>query len=90
MCPQLPEPIQPEQHQFASGLQGALAEELKKKAPQLEIIYLGALKVLADQGNPDRLALAAHNFRELFEKVTGPTVGPAVLPPIVWTGNRLN
>ncbi|GER78876.1 conserved hypothetical protein [Candidatus Denitrolinea symbiosum] len=32
-------------------------------------IYLGAIFVLGDSKNPDRLALAAHNFRELLSRL---------------------
>ena len=32
-------------------------------------MYLGALMVFDQGGNPDRLALAAHSFRELMEKL---------------------
>src|SRR5437899_2193313 len=31
-----------------------------------EALYVGALRVLADEENPDRLALAAHGLRELI------------------------
>lgn len=43
-----------------------LANETGKK---LADMYLGALRVLADEHNPDRLALAAHAMRELMEKL---------------------
>ena len=35
---------------------------------------MGALRTLADEGNPDRLALAAHGLRELMEKMP-PVIG---------------
>ncbi len=35
--------------------------------PRLAHIYLGALRVLGDQRNPDRLHLAAYNLRELMD-----------------------
>jgi len=45
-----------------------LYQELARRSPELARIYLGALMVFSS-ANPDRLALAAHGFRELIEKV---------------------
>lgn len=50
------------------GQQNELFRTLNKRSFQLAQIYLGALKVL-DSDNPDALALSAHGFRELMEKL---------------------
>jgi hypothetical protein len=52
-----------------TGNQQALYGALQVKATILATIYHGALSVLQDGGNPDRLALAAHGLRELMEKI---------------------
>lgn len=52
-----------------SGPQQALYEALGVKDQRLANMYLGALKVLADTDNPDRLAQASHSLRELLEKL---------------------
>jgi hypothetical protein len=46
----------------------SLLEEIgrRDRSGRLVAIYAGALRVAADESNPDRLALAAHNFRELM------------------------
>lgn len=48
--------------------QVALIEKLAVKNSKLATIYSGALWVLQQEENPDRFALAAHDFRELMEK----------------------
>ncbi len=53
---------------FLESRQKALYEKLIEKSDLLAKIYLGALHVLQQVDNPDRLALAAHNLRELMEK----------------------
>lgn len=51
-----------------SGRQLALYKALSECDASLGGMYLGALMVLGQEGNPDCLALAAHGFRELIEK----------------------
>jgi len=46
--------------------QKILYESLVKKENYQQKIYYGALRILADKRNPDRLSLASHNFRELL------------------------
>ena len=52
-----------------SGRQLALYRALGKKDHQLASMYLGALSVLKQASNPDRVAQAAHGLRELLEKL---------------------
>jgi len=52
-----------------SGRQRALFQALGKKDQQLALMYLGALSVLKNILNPDRIAQAAHSLRELLEKL---------------------
>lgn len=52
-----------------SGLQEALSRALEREGGDLLTIYLGALYVLQQVDNPDRLALASHNFRELMQNI---------------------
>lgn len=52
-----------------TGRQIALCQALGKKDKQLASMYLGALAVLSQSSNPDRLSLAAHGLRELLEKL---------------------
>ncbi len=52
-----------------SGLQEALSRALEREGGDLLTIYLGALYVLQQVKNPDRLALASHNFRELMDQI---------------------
>lgn len=49
--------------------QATLFQALEKRNPMLACIYLGALKVLGDEANPDAIPLAAHGLRELMEKL---------------------
>jgi hypothetical protein len=51
------------------GQQFALYNALLRKHEVLAQIYYGAIKVLTDIDNPDRFALAAHDMRELMEKL---------------------
>lgn len=46
--------------------QQTLFNALLEKDVSLAHIYLGAIRVLGDDGNPDRVALASHNIRELI------------------------
>jgi len=52
-----------------SGLQEALSRVLEREGGNLLTIYLGALYVLQQVNNPDRLALASHDFRELMNNI---------------------
>lgn len=57
---------------FGSGWseqQELLRRVLAERDVQAETIYVGALMVLNDGTNPDRLAMAAHGIRELIEKL---------------------
>jgi hypothetical protein len=45
-----------------------LLDELQRLAPYSAKIYVGAITCLKAEGNPDRLSLAAHGFRELMRK----------------------
>ena len=51
------------------GRRRRLHEALLKKEERLARMYHGAMVVLDDLNNPDRLALAAHDLRELMEKI---------------------
>lgn len=50
---------------FMSEKQQKIYQYLITRDPQLADIYIGALKVLADKSNPDRLPQSAHSMREL-------------------------
>lgn len=52
-----------------SAQQLALHEALGERAEELARMYIGALVVLANPNNPDRLPQAAHSLRELMEKI---------------------
>src|SRR2546426_11101055 len=54
---------------FLSGQQRAMHEALAKEDARLAGYYLAALCALRDQDNPDPLAQAAHELRELMEKL---------------------
>jgi hypothetical protein len=57
------------QNQIAfSPLEQQVLAALSERSTKLADIYLGGLAVFQQSGNPDRAALAAHNFRELMEK----------------------
>lgn len=49
--------------------QRALLLALQRRDPKLACMYFGALLVLADEANPERLPMAAHALRELMEKL---------------------
>lgn len=49
--------------------ENSLKKYFLHRSQRLHVIYAGACKVMRDAANPDRLALAAHGFRELMEKV---------------------
>ena len=51
-----------------SGRQLELFNILTEKDEQLADMYKGAIVVLSQGSNPDRIALAAHDIRELLEK----------------------
>lgn len=46
-----------------------LERELRERSVLLASVYVSALRVLADEDNSDRIALAAHGVRELMEKI---------------------
>ena len=52
-----------------SGDQRALFEALDRRSTRIAQIYVGAHIVLADGANPERFCCAAHELRELIEKV---------------------
>ena len=52
-----------------SNEQEKLHRELCRLRNQLGAMYLGGLRVLEDEANPDRLAQSAHSMRELMEKI---------------------
>jgi hypothetical protein len=56
-------------HPELSSQQLALYQALGKKEPALGDMYLGALLVLREVSNPERLAQAAHSLRELMDKI---------------------
>lgn len=51
------------------GHQRALYDALREKDESLAMMYYGALLVLNQEENPERYVLAAHNLRELSEKL---------------------
>src|SRR4029077_18363670 len=51
------------------GRQKTLVEALSEKDARLGQMYVGALMVLENQGNPESLAQACHSLRELMEKI---------------------
>lgn len=63
----------------------ALHKALNGKDAQLAGIYYGTLLVLHQSENPERLALAAHGFRELMEKLPRYLDVPALAKPITLT-----
>jgi hypothetical protein len=63
---------------FLKPQQQELYEALVSRAKPCASMYLGAIKVLADQENPERFYLAAHSLRELME-----SIGPHLEVPIV-------
>lgn len=52
-----------------SGQQRSLLLAFERLDPKLARMYLGALRVLADEANPDAMPLAAHALREIMEKL---------------------
>ena len=52
-----------------SGPENQLHRTLSDKDPRIGEMYLRTLIVLADESNSERLPLAAHNLRELMEKM---------------------
>ncbi len=55
-------------HDFTDK-QRQLCHSLKRHDPGLAKMYLGAIRILADEENPEHLVLAAHSIRELMEKL---------------------
>lgn len=52
-----------------SGQQQTLYQALIDQDPKLAAMYFGALSVLEQRSNPERLVLASHNLREMMEKL---------------------
>jgi len=65
-----------------------LIKKLAVKNSNLANIYYGALWALQQEENPDRLALAAHDFRELMEKF--PLYVNIGIRPSVSMGSKVN
>ncbi len=61
-------PIAPGPVLVLNGRQRAVEAALARKNTELVRFYVGALSAVAYGANPDRLAQAAHGFRELMEK----------------------
>jgi len=61
---------------FLRHEQGTLLEQLRRRSESLAAIYMGGLRVLADDGNPTRYHLAAHAFRELLSNCSELTGAP--------------
>jgi hypothetical protein len=51
------------------GQKQALYQALIDKDPKLAAMYFGAIAVLEQRDNPETLVLAAHNLREMMEKL---------------------
>lgn len=62
--------IRLEKHQ--QELHGALSE----RAPMLADVYFGAIVVLGQAGNPDRLAHSAHSIREVMDRLARTSDAP--------------
>jgi len=60
--PQVPQQI------ALSALEQEVFAALSERNTKLADMYLGGLAVFQQAGNPDRVALSAHDFRELMEK----------------------
>lgn len=58
-----------EASQELSGRQRSLYEALADQSDDLAAMYQGALQVLQDPSTVDRFAMAAHNLREVMEKL---------------------
>jgi hypothetical protein len=63
---------------FLRKEQGMLLEQLGRRDPLVADIYVGGLRVFADETNPYRFQLAAHAFRELIAHCLRMTGGRAV------------
>lgn len=57
-------------------LQRGVFDELTRLDAQLVDMYLGAIHVLHQQGNPDRFSQAAHSLRELLDRMGDGLGGP--------------
>jgi hypothetical protein len=68
--------------------QERLERELRTRSPRLADMYASALRVLSDEDNVDRLALAGHGIREVIEKlpayldVPTPVRRPSLMPRV--------
>ena len=66
----VPEPTsQDHPYEALSDVQRVLHEELQKRDRSLAQMYLGAIRVLKDTGNPERLRQAAYSMRELMDQL---------------------
>lgn len=63
---------------FLRHEQTALLEQLQRRSESLANIYIGGLRVLADETNPTRFQLAAHAFRELISHCPELTGSPVI------------
>ena len=67
----VPEPTsQDHPYEALSDVQRVLHEELQKRDRSLAQMYLGAIRVLKDTGNPERVRQAAYSMRELMDNLT--------------------
>lgn len=62
----IPTAAQPPSPFELSGRQREVLDALAREGDQAGVLYLGALRVLADPENPTRLRLAAYSLRELL------------------------
>lgn len=62
-------PAQYPQESYLTDQQSKLLRIFESLSPEIAQMYYGALRVLSDESNPDRLALAAHGIREIIEKM---------------------
>jgi hypothetical protein len=63
---------------FLRREQRALLEEMQRRSESLANIYMGGLRILADEDNPTHFQLAAHAFRELISHCFELTGAPVV------------
>ena len=61
---------------YLTDRQRAVHESLRLHASSLARMYLGALRALSDESNPEYCAQAAHSMRELVEKLPRDAVSP--------------
>ena len=59
-------------------------DNLKKIDPKIADIYYGAIRVLGDNSNPERIHQSAHSIREMINGLTGTTIcqpGHTIIQP---------